>query len=170
MKPGDRLLQIWLTAGLFLSVGGVLPAAGAASGYLPRTGPPPLRFRPAPIVSIIASQPVTTASEPVPAASEAAPIQGPELPAELEFPPTDHPPQVPNPNGESLLPPVVPNLQPVQQPTPANELLIISPQMLIEYFRPQPGATNAPVSAIVPVQFMPATPAAAPSSRAMYKN
>ena len=79
------------------------------------------------------------------------------------------PPQVPNPHGESLLPPVVPHPQPSAQPRAANELLIISPQMLIEYFRPQAGATNAPVSAIVPVQFMPATPAAAPESRAIYK-
>lgn len=41
--------------------------------------------------------------------------------------------------------------------------------MLMEYLKPNPGGTNAAASALVPVTFTPATPSAAPVSRAIYK-
>jgi hypothetical protein len=52
----------------------------------------------------------------------------------------------------------------------ANDLLVITPQMLVEYFKPMSGTTNGSGAAvIVPVTFTPATPTAQPSSKAIYK-
>jgi hypothetical protein len=51
---------------------------------------------------------------------------------------------------------------------PASDLLVVSPQMLTEFFKPVGSETNSPgsVSAPVPVGFTP--PSAPPSSRATY--
>ncbi len=48
--------------------------------------------------------------------------------------------------------------------TSANDLLDITPQMFVEYFKPAPSSTNAPgASVFVPVGFTPPAPGSAPS-------
>ncbi|MBC8095395.1 MAG: hypothetical protein H7Y43_06260 [Akkermansiaceae bacterium] len=72
---------------------------------------------------------------------------------------------------DSMLPQPLAQSQNSETAQPAaNELLIVSPQMLIDYFKPMAGSTNGSgVSVLMPVNFTPATPAATPSSRAIYK-
>ena len=54
-------------------------------------------------------------------------------------------------------------------PGSANNLLSITPQMFVEYFRPTPGLTNgAGMSVSVPVGFMPPPPPVSPGSKATY--
>jgi hypothetical protein len=50
---------------------------------------------------------------------------------------------------------------------PASDLLVITPQMLVDYFKPGQSPTNAAnVSVLVPVGFTPAIPATTPASDA----
>ncbi|MBI5385973.1 MAG: hypothetical protein HZA90_14945 [Verrucomicrobia bacterium] len=48
--------------------------------------------------------------------------------------------------------------------------VVVTPQMLLNYFRPGPAGTNAGVSALVPLPFVPPTPRMLPSSSATYKS
>ena len=62
----------------------------------------------------------------------------------------------------------------VTNPTsPASEMLFVTPQMLVEFFKPLPGSTNtAPVRVIVPVDigFQPPLGQPTPSSQAIYRS
>lgn len=56
---------------------------------------------------------------------------------------------------------------------PASEMLIVTPQMLVDFFKPLPGLSNAaPVRVIVPVDigFQPPLVQPAPSSQAIYRS
>lgn len=56
---------------------------------------------------------------------------------------------------------------------PASEMLLVTPQMLVDFFKPMPGATNAaPVRVLVPVDigFQPPLASPAPPSRAIYRS
>ena len=142
-------------------------AANAGSAYLPVTGPTPLRFeiamtrvfdfasvgkilvlplRPESVETNIVS-PVVTVTE------------SNTSPATITISTTSGGDEAPAPE-----PPVAPH--------PADNLLVITPQMLAEYFKPFPGATNAGgVSVFLPVQvgFTPPTDKAPVASRATYK-
>jgi hypothetical protein len=74
---------------------------------------------------------------------------------------------VPGNPGEEA--PTTPALPPILRP--ADNLLVITPQMLTEFFKPFPNGTNGGVSGYVPVQigFTPPTEKNPPSSRATYK-
>ena len=57
--------------------------------------------------------------------------------------------------------------------SPASEMLFVTPQMLVEFFKPLPGSTNAgPVRVIVPVDigFQPPLGQPTPSSQAIYRS
>jgi hypothetical protein len=54
-------------------------------------------------------------------------------------------------------------------PAPASDLLIITPQMLVDYFKPGQSPTNAAnASVLEPVGFTPAIPSAPPASDAAF--
>lgn len=56
---------------------------------------------------------------------------------------------------------------------PASEMLFVTPQMLVDFFKPIPGVTNtAPVRVLVPVDigFQPPLVQPAPPSRAIYRS
>jgi hypothetical protein len=55
---------------------------------------------------------------------------------------------------------------------PASDLLLVTPQMLVEFFKPTPGVTSsAPVRVLVPadIQFQPPLARPAPASQAIYR-
>ena len=53
----------------------------------------------------------------------------------------------------------------------ANDLLVVTPEMLVDYFKPGTVATNqTPVRALAPVGFMPPPSVASPSSEAIYRS
>lgn len=162
----------WSALPCLAAVLAIVQAQAANPGYLRKTGPVPIRFHvvkpaatPLPPLPAAIEAPATTEQEPAPA-SEAVTSSEQRKPLAVESAVESFLKQ----NVETLLPkPAEPDAEAKGQQS-ANELLVISPQMLIEYFRSAPGATNgAGVSALVPVQFTPAIPAAHPSSRAIYK-
>ena len=54
--------------------------------------------------------------------------------------------------------------------SPASDLLVVTPEMLFDYFRSVPAGTNAAnVMVLVPMDFTPAFPPGAPSSSATYR-
>ena len=56
-------------------------------------------------------------------------------------------------------------------PTPsASDMLVVSPQMLTEFFKPVTDGTNSPGTVIVPVPVGFTPPSAKPSSRATYNS
>ena len=154
-----------------LAAAGLLAAAAAApagNAYLPITGPAPLRFEVAfvrPAVLALAPAPEQRgekSDEPTPFTTRAAPTNTPEeihysagetnaspaASAETEM------------NGPSVIHPS------------ADNLLVITPQMLAEYFKPAPGATNAAGGSVflpVAVGFTPPTEKPPVRSRATYK-
>jgi hypothetical protein len=74
------------------------------------------------------------------------------------------------PDADSLLPEVTaPPADSTPAPSAAGDLLTITPQMLVDYFRPQGSTNGAGVAVQVPVSFTPATPAA-PDSGATYES
>jgi len=56
---------------------------------------------------------------------------------------------------------------------PASDLLLVTPQMLVEFFKPVPGVTNtAPLRVLVPmdVEFQPPLARPPASSQAIYRS
>jgi hypothetical protein len=54
---------------------------------------------------------------------------------------------------------------------PANDLLVVTPEMLVDYFKPGGDATNQTnVRVLAPVGFTPPPSAASPSSQAIYQS
>ncbi|MBC8094599.1 MAG: hypothetical protein H7Y43_02190, partial [Akkermansiaceae bacterium] len=148
--------------GFVMALSGFATAHAAGVGYLVKTGPVPLRFQPAVVQKAQVLMPLpdnsplnSVSTPPVQPASELN-SRGFALP---------HSPLEPllNPgNMDSMLPQPLAQSQNSETAQPAaNELLIVSPQMLIDYFKPMAGSTNgAGVSVLMPVNFTPATPAA----------
>ena len=143
-----------------------LPTRGAA--YLRVVGPPPMRFEKA-----------TDGSKKIswtpPALIPPAVVAGPALPSVTSTIPVN--------NVVSSHPVVEPARTPVILPTEnlstnsvvqarsANELLVVTPEMLVDYFKPNNNATNAAnVRVLVPVNFTPPASASMPSSQAIYRN
>lgn len=160
---------------------GLATTNAQVSGYLAKGGPAALRFQtvhpqnlsilpplPKPDVKVDRTSPAkntATAQPPLISVSNPGPVWTPPFANPVAT--------VPNTLAAySLLPPQnfgVTN--PAAPGSTANDLLNITPQMLVEYFRPVNGAPNsAGVSVYVPVPFTPATPAApGPSSSATYR-
>lgn len=143
-----------------------LPAHGRA--YLAVVGPPSLRFG----KMAAFAQPVSWTPPPLPV---------PETPPE-----TNLPPETPTNSTDSvaLTPPTsTPSKAPVlilpqdlstNSPAPpqsANDLLPVTPEMLLDYFKLDHAATNsATVHVVAPVRFAPPTPVPMPSSQAIYRS
>jgi hypothetical protein len=181
---GKCIFKTGVLIGAMAAAGGIATAKSAALGYLATVGPVPLRFQPRvtkigilPPISEgspvsepkpeVPNPPPVSTSEPTP---ENTPAQEP-IPAEPMPPLSDTPPVQPDQTPDSLLPVIEnPLPDPAQPPRSANDLLVITPQILIEYFKPVGSSTNAAgVSVLGPVNFTPPTPTIAPSSRAVYK-
>jgi hypothetical protein len=138
------------------------------NAYLLQTGPSPLRFslfafvpasfdlpdslveRQVPTNSATIAAPATTSAE-----TNAVAANLPPLPA-----PTINPsvPTTANPQNNSAPKPA------------ASDLLVVSPQMLTEFFKPVGNETNSPGSENVPVPVGFTPPSAPPSSRATYNS
>jgi hypothetical protein len=144
-------------------------------GYLARTGPVPLRFQLPPASEIAALPPLPNDDRPVSSqsptgenlnpspSSDAASMVAPESVATALNE---------NTGPETLLPiPADSFTNSAAAISTANDLLIVTPQMLAAYLIPTRGATNtAPIAVIAPIRFTPPAPAhTPPSSRATYR-
>lgn len=166
-----RTAGVWLAALMAMAT-----AVDAGSAYLPVIGPTPLRFEAAMTRAFDFSS-VGKAAVVPPPKTEAAPKW--MEPAHGSTNTTTTVVSSTESNG-SILSVAVPTPLPEEPaapaefvaPHPADNLLVITPQMLAEYFKPFPGATNAAgVSVFLPVQvgFTPPTDKAPVASRATYK-
>ena len=174
---------------------GVLGSEARASGYLPCTGPVPLRFesekpppKPLALPVLIMDEPPPAPPDnetPAPAISEdvtSAPV--PEAPPS----PTSAAAESPAPDSAAALlgqlyggdgsnPFAIPAAQiPAQSvaEAPASNLLVVTPQMLVDYFKAKPVAGAASnttsVAVFAPVGFTPPAPVGLPSSQATYRS
>lgn len=164
MRTKISTIRQLAAAGLLAAVA----AAPAGSAYLPVTGPTPLRFEVAfvrPAVLALATAPASLPEKPEanpPAPTGAAPTNTTE---EIRYS-AGEPQAAPVAAGETEM-----SDASVIHPS-ADNLLVITPQMLAEYFKPAPGGTNAAgVSAFLPVSvsFTPPTDKPQARSRATYK-
>ncbi len=162
-------------------------SASASAGYLALIGPAPLRFAgrarsvpqalarlpkleledPLPPVLLTNTVAVVTATNPPPV-GVATVVTPPATPPVVTFPPAPPAPVATNP--PVVFPPFLPPpptgllLGPLLDPNDPNSLL--TPQMLIQYFRPQ--GTNAPGVSVLAPFFSPPRPAVPPSSTVRY--
>lgn len=182
---GKCIFKTGVLIGAMTAAGGIATAKNTAIGYLAKVGPVPLRFQPRPTkIAILpplpedSPAPAANPSTPTPA-SDSNPIPDPKPGAPTESAPVEPPPPtaplsdlLEEKNTDSLLPRVeTPAMIPDEKPHSANDLLVITPQMLIDYFKPAGGSTTntTGVSVLGPVNFMPPAPSTPPSSRAVYK-
>ena len=139
------------------------------SAYLKQTGPAPLRFSMASAVPTTFVLPIALVEPQKPAntteiATAAATSAQTNAPAEVltSSPATNAQPAFSGPEAPGKPAPT----------TPASEMLVVSPQMLTEFFKPVAAGTNSanavivPVTTPVPVGFTP--PLVKPPSRATY--
>jgi hypothetical protein len=152
-----------------LAFGWGSPVFGGA--YLPLIGPPPLRFQMAlhqknkfVWTSPAVNQPAITA------------LTGPQavISTNLSVNVASVPP--PNTQPNVVVPSQTENLftNSTVQPKQANELLVVTPEMLVDYFKPNSAdgtATNSnTVRVLAPVNFTPPASASIPSSQAVYQS
>lgn len=136
--------------------------------YLKQVGPVPLRFAP-PVSGLLSlalpallreHAPQTNATEIVvaqPTSVKTNSLATPEIPVAI----------APTNSATS----VIANPQNSADPTPsASDMLVVSPQMLTEFFKPGSEATNSPRAVVVPVPVGFIPPSAPPSSRATYNS
>jgi hypothetical protein len=145
-----------------------LPVDGGA--YLPLVGPPPLRFEKAMshaktiswVPPVLTPPPIAVETNPIPVSiNSSMPIENVVTP----------PPATPAITASA--PPMPENLPaiPTVQPRPANDLLVVSPDMLVDYFRPNNHVKNAAdVHVLAPVNFTPPPSVSMPSSQAIYNS
>jgi hypothetical protein len=141
-------------------------ARGAA--YLSLVGPPPMRFEKAAVgAKTIFWTPPALASKTVAVETYSSSITS-SIPANnvVRTPPEIKPISVPIP-----LPPENLSTNSTDQTKSANDLLVVTPEMLVDYFKPNNNATNAnDVRVLVPVNFTPPASASIPSSQAIYRS
>lgn len=162
-----KLAGAWLAANMVIT-----PALATVSAYLPVTGPTPLRFEVATThpfdFSSVGKVVVPPKTEMIPQAVDPAPTN------------TASPVVSITESNDSVVSVALPATTPEEplvpasfmSPHPAGNLLVITPEILAEYFRPAPGATNAAgVSVFLPVQvgFTPPADKNPAQSRATYK-
>ena len=141
-----------------------LPARGAA--YLPIVGPPPLRFAPAKAGAKNVAWTPPTPTLPTSVVETNKSNATPAIPANNIAPP---PPAVEPASIPVPLPVENLSTNSTVQTHPANNLLVVTPEMLVDYFKPNNKATNAAnVRVLVPVNFTPPASASTPSSQAIY--
>jgi hypothetical protein len=142
------------------------PTRGAA--YLPLVGPPPMRFEKATGGS-------KTISWAPPALIPPAVVVEPTLPSVTTTIPVNNVvsphPVIEPANTPVPLPPENLSTNSAVQTRSANELLVVTPEMLVDYFKPNNNSTNAAnVHVLVPVNFTPPASALMPSSQANYRS
>jgi hypothetical protein len=166
------LLGIGLAAGFGLATVGV-----HATNYLAKVGPPPLRIEP--------PRKVTMSLPPLPE-EKPAPRENTNHVEAFDYTPTltlmtDVVLSVLaekgllNDAGQnsmlSMLPEQASTFTAVSFAAPRQNEMMISPQMLVDYFRPTAGITNSGGASVsVPVEFLPATPTPPASSSATYRS
>ena len=154
-----------------LSPVGLLTAALCATagpGYLPKVGPPPVRFErptPAPAEPPVVLPPLAVI-EPRPTSPQLdTAVPAPVTPNEPVHPVESAPP------SEALITPERPALmmEPPSTNTVAIDQGILGPQMFMKYFTGQPGTNGSGISIFAPVGFVPPLPATPPSSSASFQ-
>jgi hypothetical protein len=144
------------------------PQTRGNSPYLKVGGPPPLRFSLA--MASLASLALPAAFTEKPAATNATEVAVNKADTSATNAAPVHVPSFSSSTTGITLPanPILPNPQPV---TPAaSDMLVVSPQMLTEYFKPGPDGTNSANNAILPVAVGFTPPSAKSSSRATYNS
>jgi hypothetical protein len=157
----------WL--GVVLAVLLLLICLSASGGaYLPLIGTPPLRFEAAAVharafswispVTVKPAAPAETNSPPE--ISTASKILAAAIPL------MDLKTNAPNPSLPENL-----STNSTADTHSANDLLVVTPEMLVDYFKPGTDATNQTnVRVLAPVGFMPPPAVASPSSEAIYRS
>ena len=180
----------WIAGGITLAAafGIVGSLEGSGAGYLAVIGPAPLRYQklsswkplnlpplpmensssPDPIAPAIAAADSTNSTSLPGFASSLA-----DLPAEVFLPTTLWLGHLSSWSAadSNLSAGTNFSTNTTQASAPASDLLILTPQMLVDYFKPGQCPTNAAGRFVqVPVEFTPAIPAAPPASSATYKS
>jgi hypothetical protein len=162
-KAGALGVAMFIVAG-----NGVVGTVARAEGYLSRTGPVPLRFTVEKPTSPPIELPPLAMEDPAP-----APTVETNTVAEA---PTSPDTNQPEPDPATLAQPAPEQVGPpapeVAASAPASDMLVVTPQMLVEYFKPGSASTNAAnMPVYVPVGFTPPTAVIAnrPSSQATYR-
>ena len=138
------------------------------SPYLKQIGPPPLRFS-------LAMANLAYLAFPESLKEKSAPTDITEVAAnKSDTIATNAIPQ-PNPSLSSSTNNLISPSLPVSQQNPtispaASDMLVVSPQMLTEYFKPGPDGTNSATTVILPVAVGFTPPSAKPTSRATYNS
>jgi hypothetical protein len=183
---GKQALKHWMFLGTILAVtwGASAPPGAASEGYLRAVGPAPLRYRPAPPAAPATALPPLRAEQEHPADatnSAASPanwsfVRKPEaeaLPAALFLPATlwlnrslagngSGLPLETNPKWDTSSP---------MATTAAGDLLTLTPEMLVQFFKPAGSVLNQTNAAVlVPLRFTPPSPPALGLSSATYRS
>jgi hypothetical protein len=141
------------------------PVRGGA--YLPLVGPPPLRFEMA-MVHAPKNSWMLPAPPPPVTVTETNPPTASVIPSNNIVPAP--PPGTPT-NAPAVLPPADSSAKSATPTRPAEDLLVVTPEMLVDYFKPTNAATNANSAHVpLPLNFTPPTSLPIPSSQAIYKN
>ncbi len=148
-----------------LALMATLPAPGGT--YLPLIGPPPLRFAKAENTGKTSWNFPATTLPPLAIETNSIPAT-PSTPSDNVA--TTAPPIKPVP-AIAIAEPVNPYTNSVVQAHSANDLLVVTPEMLAGYFKPNNNTTNAAnIRIIAPVSFAPPSTATIPSSQAIYRS
>jgi hypothetical protein len=157
-----RLGLVWAALPLLLC----LPANGGA--YLPAIGPVPMRFEAAAVPAKILAWIPSVADKPAAPAVTNLPPAIPAVSTEIAgaIPPMGTKADSP---GSSMPENLSTNSPP--EAHSAGDLLVVTPEMLVDYFKPGSDATNQTnVRVVTPVGFMPPPSVASPSSQASYRS
>jgi hypothetical protein len=186
MKNNNSGLGFLLALALALGAAFGWSAIASSPGYLPTVGPTPLRFQSDRNLPLRELPPLAmqnnTASD---VTSFPTNVANPESVIYTAASHTNAPPQYfwpfpswywpspdwsnPPPQGEEIpRPPVEPApTNTVYTPHTASDLLVVTPQMLVDYLKQSQSETNTvSPSAQAPVEFTPANPSPAPASSA----
>jgi hypothetical protein len=144
------------------------PETRGNSPYLKLGGPPALRFSLAMVDLASLALPASLTEKPAPANTTEVAVNKADTTATNAVP--LHTPAISSSADDLTIPTnsILPNTSPV---TPAaSDMLVVSPQMLTEYFKPGPDGTNSANTVILPVAVGFTPPSAKPSSRATYNS
>jgi hypothetical protein len=156
-----------LTAAAFTLASCTAMETRGNSAYLQQIGPTPLRFSLATAsLSFVLPPSLTTA---------AAPTNSPSSSAKVTSKGTDGlvGPHVPNSGSTNAFVTSATSAPSPDDSAPsasASDMLVVSPQMLTEYFKPDPIGTNSASTVVVPVPVGFTPPSVKPASQATYRS
>ena len=136
------------------------------TAYLALVGPPPLRFEKAAGSAKIISWTPAALTPPTVAVETNSPLVTSTIPINnvVPPPPSTEPAIAPVPSPTENL-----SKNSTVQTRTANDLLVVTPEMLVDYFKSSNDATNAAnIHVLAPVNFTPPASASIPSSQAIY--